>query len=226
MREAAIDEGSLSQHVVEELARPYGGMNIPGPQLHPQAEATSPFAGKNRSVGGLPVASLGNIAPRHAFLGPIGHERRRIGIDHRAVEHTQPSEEFGAKFVVGCFETPQGVRTETQQEGPQGVAMRKVVHPQQRRDESVVDQALSVLDATQARHDGKDVSQKQVGGMIVPVIVVGPPNEGLQKAANCKCPAKGLKQTEPSKAGEAAFFEGEIEFPGAFGHILTKLPKR
>jgi hypothetical protein len=82
-----------------------------------------------------------------------------------------------------------------------------------------VDQALSVLDAAQARDDGKDMGQKQVGGMIVPVIVIGPPHELLQEAANCKTPAKGVKQAQPTKAGEAASFEGEIEFPGTFGHI-------
>jgi hypothetical protein len=96
--------------------------------------------------------------------------------------------------------------------------MREVVQTQQRRDEPVVDQALSVLDATQACHDGKDMGQEEVGGMVVPVIVIGPANRKLKEVTNCKCATEGLKQTEASKAGEAAFFEGEIELSRAFGH--------
>src|SRR5215472_11193 len=96
--------------------------------------------------------------------------------------------------------------------------MGKVVQTPQRRDESVVDQALSVLDATQAGHDGIDMGQKQVGRMVVPVIVIGPANRKLKEVTNCKCAAEGLKQTEASKASQAASFEGEIEFAGSLGH--------
>jgi hypothetical protein len=96
--------------------------------------------------------------------------------------------------------------------------MGKVVQTQQRGDESVVDQALSVLDATQAHHDGKHMGQKQVGGMVAPVIVVGPPNENLQEAADLQTPAESVKEAEASKASETASFEGETEFSEAFGH--------
>ena len=110
------------------------------------------------------VAPLGNIAARHTFLRPIGHKRGGVGVHRRAVERAQAPEEFFPKFVVRRFDVSQGLRAKTQQESPQGVSMREIVQTQQRRDQSVVDQALSVLDPTQTRHDGKDVSQKQIGG--------------------------------------------------------------
>jgi hypothetical protein len=78
---------------------------------------------------------------------------------------------------------------------------------------------LSILKATQTRHNRKDVGQKQVAGRAAPLIVIGPLHEGLQETANCKTPAKGLKQTQTAKAGETAFFEDEIESSGSFGHI-------
>src|SRR5439155_46850 len=97
--------------------------------------------------------------------------------------------QFRPKFVVARLQVPQGLRTETQQESSQRVPMREIVQTQQRWDQTVVDQALSVLDPTQTRHDGKHVSQKQVGGMIAPVIVVGPTNQNLQEATNLQTPA-------------------------------------
>ena len=78
--------------------------------------------------------------------------------------------------------------------------MRKLVQPQQRRDESVVDQALGVFDATQARHDRKHMGQEQVGRMVVPMTVLGPPNRKLKKVTYCKCATKGVKQAEAPKA--------------------------
>jgi hypothetical protein len=174
----------------------------------------------------LRVASLRNIAPDYTLLRRVGHQCRRIGIDGGAVEQAQPLGEIRPKFVVGSFEALQGLRIETQQEGPQGVAMRKVVHTEQGRDESVVNQALSVLDATQAHHNGSDMGQKHVRRMITPVIVVGPTHEGLQEAANCKSPAKGLKEAQPAKAGKPSFFEGEMEFSRAFWHIAQMYLKR
>src|SRR5438552_15764889 len=96
--------------------------------------------------------------------------------------------------------------------------MRQIVQTHQRWDQTVVDQALSVLDPTQTRHDVKYLSQKQVGGMIAPVIVVGPTNQNLQEATNLQTPAECLKQTQLSEASQAAFFEGELEFPVSFGH--------
>jgi hypothetical protein len=96
--------------------------------------------------------------------------------------------------------------------------MGEVVQAQQRGNQSVVEQALGALDPTPTRHDGEDVSQKQVGGMIAPVIVVGPANEELQEAPDLQTPAKALEQTEAPKASKTAFFEGENEFPGTSGH--------
>ena len=68
------------------------------------------------------------------------------------------------------------------------------------------------------------MGQKQVGRMIVPVIVVGLPHECLQEAANCKSPTKGLKEAQPPKAGEAAFFQGGIESPGTFAYTSQMYP--
>ena len=64
----------------------------------------------------------------------------------------------------------------------------------------------------------KTMRQKQIGGVIVPVIVVRPSNRKLKKVANCKCATEGVKQAEAAKAGQAAFFEGENEFSRTFGH--------
>jgi hypothetical protein len=77
---------------------------------------------------------------------------------------------------------------------------------------------LHILDPPQTCHNGEDVSQKEIGGMVSPVVVVGPANEELQEVANLQTPAERLEETETSKASKAASFEGEIEFPGAFGH--------
>ena len=96
--------------------------------------------------------------------------------------------------------------------------MGKIVQAQQRGNEPIVKQALSVFDAAQTHDDRKDVGQKQVGGMIPPVIVVGPANKHLQEPTNLQTPAKRLKQTEPPKASKTTLFEGESEFPWAFGH--------
>ena len=96
--------------------------------------------------------------------------------------------------------------------------MGKIVQPQRRRNETVVNQALSILHATQARHDGKGMGQRKVGGMVVSIIVRGPSNENLQETANLQTPAKTVKETEASKASEAAFLEGESELSGTFGH--------
>ena len=193
-------------------------MDIPAPELYAQAEATAAFAGQERSVRRLPVPSLGHIAASHTLRRAVGDQCRRIGIDGSTVEEAQAAEEFRPKLVVGRLQIAQRLRAEAQQEGSQCAAMRKVVQTQQRWDESVVDQALSVLDATQAHHDGKDMDQKQVGGVIAPVSVVGPRNKNLQEAADLQTPAEYLKEAEPSQASKAAFFEGETEFSESFGH--------
>ena len=155
---------------------------------------------------------------RHPFLRPISHERGGIGIDGRAGQRAQAAEQFCPQFVVGRFQASQGLGAKTQQESSQRVPMREIVQAQQGRDESVVDQALSVLDPAQTRHDGKDVGQKQVGRMVSAVIVVGPVDEHLQEAPNLQTPAKCLEKTQPAEASETAFFEGKMEFPRAFGH--------
>jgi len=87
-----------------------------------------------------------------------------------------------------------------------------------------VDQALGVFDTTDPGHDRKDVGQKQVGRMVVPVIVIGPANRKLKQVANCKCVTEGLKQTEAAKGSKAALFEGEMELAWAFGDASQMYP--
>jgi hypothetical protein len=164
------------------------------------------------------VTALGNITPRHPFLGSIREERGGIGIDDSAVAHVQALEKLGAKFVVGSSEAAQRLRIEAQQKRPQRVAMRKIVQAQQRWDESLVNQALSVLDAPQSGYNGKNMGQKKIGGMKVPVIVLGPTHRELKKVPNCKSTTEGLEQIKAAKASEPAFFKGEMKLSQASGH--------
>ena len=87
-----------------------------------------------------------------------------------------------------------------------------------------MDQALGVFDTTNSGHNGKDVGQKQVGRMIVPVIVIRPANRNLKEVTNCKCTAEGLKHTEAPKANKASFFEGEIKLSRALAHNSQTYP--
>jgi hypothetical protein len=63
------------------------------------------------------------------------------------------------------------------------------------------------------------VGQEKVAGMIAPVIVIGPAHECLQETANCKTPAKRVKQAQSAKARKPTLFEDEIEFSGTFAHV-------
>ena len=210
--------GQLVQDGIDELPGAYGRMNVPRPQLQPQAQATPTFAGQEGSVSRLPVASFGNIATRHAFLRSVGHQRGGVGIHDGAVLHAQSRKEGSAKFVVRGLQAAQRVGAETQQEGPQRVAVGKIAQPQQRRDQAIVGQALSVLDPTQTRHDGHHVGQKQIGRVITSGVVLGPAHRELKEVTNCKSATEGLKQTEASKASKPALFEGEIELSRTSGH--------
>jgi len=171
------------------------------------------------------MASFGNVTPGHTFLRSIGHQGRGIGINDGTVENVEATEELTPQFVVGRLQAAQGHRAKAQQESPQRIAMGEITQPQERRNESVVNQTLGVFDATQTYHNGKDVGQKQVGGMKVTVIVIGPAYVGLQEATNCKTPAKGLKETEASKARQPAVYKGKIEFSRTFGHVAQMYPK-
>jgi hypothetical protein len=84
--------------------------------------------------------------------------------------------------------------------------------------------ALSVLDASDASHNAKDMSQEKVCGMVLPMKIIGPSNKNLEEATNCKTPAKSLEKTESTKACKARFFEGKLKFPGSFGHTSQYYP--
>jgi hypothetical protein len=60
---------------------------------------------------------------------------------------------------------------------------------------------------------------KQIGGMALPMIVLGPADCELKEVTNCKSPTEGPKQTEASKASETAFFADGMKVPRAFGHV-------
>jgi hypothetical protein len=151
-------------------------------------------------------------------LCSIGHQGGGVGVNDGTVEHIKATEEFTAQFVVSRLQAAQGLGAETQQKSSQCIAMGKIVQTQKRWNQSVVEQALSVFDASQADHNGKDMGQKQVSGMKVAVVVIGPADIGLEKPTNCKTPTKGLEKTEATKAGQAATFKGKSEFPGSFWH--------
>jgi hypothetical protein len=102
--------------------------------------------------------------------------------------------------------------------------MRKFGQAQERRNQAVGDQALGVFDPADPSHNAIDMGQEQVGGMIPPVIVIGPANRQLQKVTNCKCVTEALKQTEAAKASQTASFEGEMELSRAFGHASQMYP--
>jgi hypothetical protein len=69
-------------------------------------------------------------------------------------------EKFLTQSVVGCVKSGELLGAETPQKVPQGAAMRKVGETQDRWNQSVVDETLSVLDSAGAGHDRKEMSQK------------------------------------------------------------------
>ena len=78
--------------------------------------------------------------------------------------------------------------------------------------------------STQACHNS-DVSQKQVGGVAGPVIVLRPPNAKLQEASEPQRFAKLLKQAESPKAGRAGVPERKRDLSESLG-IVGLLHKR
>ena len=168
---------------------------------------------------------FGDVPSRRAFLRSISDQTRRIGIDNRALLESQSMEEFGPEPVVRGLQTAEFLRTKTKEKASQSISMRKVVQAQQRRNQTVVNQALSVLDATDAGHNRKQVSEKKICGVIFPIVVVGPMHEGLEESPNCKTSAKQVQQAEPSEACKARFSEGKLKFSGSLGHIAQSYLK-
>jgi len=82
---------------------------------------------------------------------------------------------------VGDLQASELCGTKAPQEAPESVAVGKVGKPEQRRDQPVVDECLGVLDASHAGHDGEQVSQQQIGGMVRPVRVRGPADVKLEE---------------------------------------------
>src|SRR5262245_35128525 len=171
------------QDRLQEVPGARGGVHVARSEFHPQAQTAFALAGDDRCVRSLAMASFGDVAHRRTFLGSIGDQRCGIGIDDGTVEQAQSLEEVVTESVVRCFETLKFLSTEAPQKSPQSVAMRKVGKTQDRWDQAVVDQALSAFDSSRASHNGKEVSQKKIHRMIVPVLVIGPAHVELQEAA-------------------------------------------
>ena len=91
-------------------------------------------------------------------------------------------EKFVAQSVVRRLKRGQPLGVETPQKVSQGAAVWKVGEAQDGWNQSVVNQTLSFLDSASTSHDGKEVSEKKIRGMVLLVGVIGPANVELQEA--------------------------------------------
>jgi len=90
-------------------------------------------------------------------------------------------EQFLAESVVSGHQTVELLGAKAPKKAPQSVAVRKLWQAQKRRNQTVVNQRLSVLDAANSSHHRKQVGEKKIGRMIVAVMVIGPANVELQE---------------------------------------------
>lgn len=175
-------------------------MDIAGSEFHAQTQTVAPFAGDDRSVRSLAMASLGDVTHRRAFLRTVGDQRCGIGIHNSAVEKPQAGEKLLTHSVVSGSETLKFVGTKAPKKAPQGVAVRKLRQAQKRRDQTVVNQRLGVLDPANSSHDSKEVSKKKVCGVITSVVIIGPAHVELQEVPQAQRFAKSLKQAQSTEA--------------------------
>jgi len=118
--------GKFLDYALQEIPCPSGGMHIARPQLHPETQASSAFAGDDGGVGTLAVASFRDVAHGGAFLRTVRDQGCGIGVHNGAVQKAQTGEEFSSEFVVGCLETSELVGTKAPKKAPQGVAVREI----------------------------------------------------------------------------------------------------
>ena len=219
---AAGDRGrNLLQDVFEEVPSSSRGMNIAGPQFHPQADSRAAFAGEDRSIGRFAVPQLGDIADRHALLFAIDSETGRIGIDRCAVDQIPALEEFGPELVVCPLQTLQALAVEPPEKRSQSIVMRKFGKSKDRRYETIVNQGLSVLDPADSRHDREDMRQEQVRGMVSSVKIAGPAHVLLKKAPQVQRFAKLSKKNESTPPSESVRIEGKYKFLRASAHATN-----
>lgn len=156
-------------------------MDVSGPQFHAQRKTKPAFAGEDRGIRTLP-AIFAVEADRHRLLVAENCESGCVRIDRGAVAESQALEEFGAQFVVSGLQTVETVFLKPPEKGPKRVAVRKSVQTQQQRNQAVVSERLSVLDAPNSGHQSEDMSHEQIHGAIVPVVIIRPADIRLQKA--------------------------------------------
>jgi hypothetical protein len=93
------------QDQTEKIPGSRGGVDIAGPQFHAQAQTVASFAGDDRSVRNLAMASLGDVTHRRAFLRTVGDQRCCIGIHNSAVKQPQAQEQLLTQSVVSRHQT-------------------------------------------------------------------------------------------------------------------------
>lgn len=218
-RAAAGDRGrKLSEDVYKEVPGSGRSVDIAAPKFHPQTDSGAAFAGEDWGIGRFPVPQLGDIAKHRAFLFAIDSQRGRIGVDRCAVDQIQTLEKFGPQLVVSLLKTLQALEVEPPEKRSQGVVMWKFRQSKDRRNESVVNQGLGVLDSPDSRHDSEDMRQEQVRGMVGPVKISGPAHILLKKAPQVQGFAKLSEKNESTPASEGVRIEGKNKFSWAFVH--------
>ena len=78
--------------------------------------------------------------------------------------------------------------------------MREVRQAQKWREQAVVNQRLCTLDAANACDDRKEMSEKKIGRVELPVMISGPTDVELQEMPQAKRFAKRLKKAQSTKA--------------------------
>jgi hypothetical protein len=152
-------------------------------------------------------------------LRTIGDQRRGIDIDDGAVAQTQAWEELLAQAVVSGHQTAQLAVTKTPEKTSHRVAVGEFGQPQKRRDQTVVNQRLSILDTSDPRHDSKQVSQKKIDWVITSRTVARPTHLMLQEVPKVERFAKLPKKNQASVPRQACGFEEKMKFSGAFPHF-------
>jgi len=105
-------------------------------------------------------------------------------------------EQFLAQSVVSSYHTAQFLGAKAPKKAPQSVAVRKLWQTQKRRDQTVVDQRLSVLDASNPSYDRKQMSQKEIHRVITSMAVKWPPNLMLKEVPKIERFAKLPKKKQ------------------------------
>lgn len=211
--------GQRGPHALQESPGARGGMDVAGSERQPQAPACPPLAGEEGRGGGFAMPPLRDIAHGGPFLRSKHEQGRRIGIHDGAVLDPGARAERLPEPVVRRLQALEFRRTKPPQDGPQGIPMGELGQPHQGRDQPLGEETLGVLDPAQAGHQGEDVGQEEIGGMAVPVGILGPADVELEEVPEPQGFATCLKQTEAAEPGQPGSLEGEIEFPGAVGHL-------